>query len=254
MLKAAREAQSLIGRQGSELGDLRKELQEFRQQVTEGLAQAQPYPEWPDEYTEGPEAASQLRLIAETAFERGDMQTFKQAVDSWFENDEVSASLYVDLKQMQMAQSQRQAPVQQDDTAALQAGIQALQTKFPQLADDAFKQAVAAELDKTPSLKAVLWEGVPGVSVQERLAILDEAAQRVVSRQTAETAQQARRRVAIRVSEEARDARVAAQSVRGQQAREAAAEVEPRTVPLGESGRVLNLDRLNAMLSPEDRI
>jgi hypothetical protein len=92
------------------------------------------------------------------------------------------------------------------------------------------------------------------VSVQERLAILDEAAQRVVSRQTAETAQQARRRVAIRVSEEARDARVAAQSVRGQQAREAAAEVEPRTVPLGESGRVLNLDRLNAMLSPEDRI
>jgi hypothetical protein len=252
MLKAAREGQSLIGRQGSELGDLRKELADFRKQVELGLAAAQPYPEWPDEFDEGPEATSQLRNIAETAFDRGDMATFQRAVQAWFDNDDVSASLYVDLKQMQMAQAA--PPVQQDDTVALKAGVESIRSKYPQFQNAEFQAQVAAELDKTPSLKAVLWEGVPGVSVQERLNILDEAAQRVVSRQTAETTQAARKRVAIRTSEEAREARVAAQVVRGQTARETAAEPEPRTVPLGDTGMVLDLDRMNQMLSPEDRI
>jgi hypothetical protein len=31
-------------------------------------------------------------------------------------------------------------------------------------------------------------------------------------------------------------------------------EKEARTVPMGESGRVLNIDRLNAMLPEEDRL
>jgi hypothetical protein len=88
----------------------------------------------------------------------------------------------------------------------------------------------------------------------ERVAVLEEAAQRVASRTTSETAQVARRRIAVRNSEEARAARVAAQSVRSATSREEAAEVEPRTVPMGESGRTLNIDRLNAMLPEEDRL
>lgn len=88
----------------------------------------------------------------------------------------------------------------------------------------------------------------------ERLLILEEAAQRVAARTTSETAERARKRVAIRNSEEARAARVAAQSVRGGTAREGEVEKEERKIPMGESGRSLNIDRLNAMLSPEDRI
>jgi hypothetical protein len=253
-LVALREGQSVIGRQGSELGELRKELQEFREQVSLGLQQAQPYPEWPDEYEEGPDAALKLRQIAEEAFQRQDVRTFQNALIAWEDADPVSAGLYRDLKEMQIVQAQAlQAPVR-DDVATLDAGVAQIRTDFPQFSDPAFQQAVAEELDKTPSLKAVLWEGVPGVSVEERLTVLREAAQRVASRTTSETAQQARKRVAIRASEEARAARVAAQSVRGGTARDTGPEPEKRTIPMGESGRSLDIDRLNAMLSPEDRI
>jgi hypothetical protein len=31
-------------------------------------------------------------------------------------------------------------------------------------------------------------------------------------------------------------------------------EAAPRTVPMGQTGRSLDLDRLNAMLAPEDRV
>src|SRR5512145_2953881 len=72
MLKAAREAQSLIGRQGNELGELRKEMEEWRAEMAQSLAAAQPYPEYPDEYADGQEAAVQLRRIAEEAFRRQD--------------------------------------------------------------------------------------------------------------------------------------------------------------------------------------
>jgi hypothetical protein len=255
MLRAAREGQSLIGRQGNELGAVRQELEQLRQQIQQGLVNAQPYPEWPDEYADERESVAQLRLIAETAFSRGDVQTFQRAIGSWDEVDPVSSSLYRDLKEMQIAQSmaQQQAPVQ-DDEATLQKGLEEIRTKFPQFDDDTFKKEVAAELDKTPSLKAVLWEGVPGVTPQERLNVLEEAAQRVASRRQAETAQRARQRVAVRASEEARAARIAAQSVRGGTARDETPEPEPRTVPLGETGRTLNLDRLNAMLDPDDRV
>jgi hypothetical protein len=74
------------------------------------------------------------------------------------------------------------------------------------------------------------------------------------ARTTSETALQARKRIAVRTSEEARSARVAAQVARGTTAREETVEPEARTVPLGDSGRSLNIDRLNAMLPEEDRI
>jgi Fe-S cluster assembly scaffold protein SufB len=234
---------------------VRAELEALRRDMQQGLANAQPYPEWPDEYAEPAEAAAQLRLVAETAFTRGDVDTFQRAIGAWEEADPLSAGMYRDLKEMQIAQAMaaQQAPVGNDE-ATLQAGVQEIRTKYPQFQDESFQAAVAAELDKTPSLKAVLWEGVPGVTVEERLRILDEAAERVVARTTSETAQQARRRIAIRTSEEARAARVAAQTLRPDKARETVEETPSRTIAMGESGRVLDIDRLNRMLPETDRI
>jgi hypothetical protein len=256
-LQALPNAQSTIGRQGSELGDLRKQLEEFQAEIRQTVAQSQPYPEWPDEYAEPSDAAAQFREISEAAFHRGDVQTFQGAIAAWEEVDRVSVANYRDLKEMQIAQRQaaqtQVAPVQ-DDEATLVAGADAIRAKYPQFHDDEFKAAVAAELDKTPSLKAVLWQGVPGVSPQERLNVLEEAAQRVIARTTSETVTQARRRIAVRTSEEARAARAEAQVSRGTTAGGTDGEPEARTIPMGESGRVLNLDRLNAMLSPEDRV
>jgi len=256
-LSALKDSQSLIGRQGNELGELRRELQAFQQEMRQQVVQAQPYPEWPDEYTDGPEAAAQLREVAEAAFVRGDVPTFQRALQAWEEADRVSAANYRDLKEMQIAQSlAAQAPgVPQDEEATLQAGLQEIRTKYPQLESDAsFKQAVSDEIDKTPSLKRVLWEGVPGVTPQERLLVLEEAAQRVAARTTSETAQQARRRIAIRTSEEARVARAEAQVARPTTAREEAVEQEGRKIPMGDSGKSLDLDRLNAMLPESDRL
>jgi len=158
------------------------------------------------------------------------------------------------MKEIEVRQIQavEQAPV--DDGVTLNEAVSGVISEFPQFQVESFQSEVAAELDKTPSLKAVLWGQVPGVSVEERATILREAAPRVVARTTSETALQARKRIAVRTSEEARSARVAAQVARGTTAREETVEPEARTVPLGDSGRSLNIDRLNAMLPEEDRI
>lgn len=263
-IRAAREAQSIIGRQGNEMGAQRteleaykEELRQLRAQLIEDFAALQPYPEFPDEYAEPSEVAATLRQIAEQAFDRRDPQMFQRALTQWEEADPVSAGLYRDLKEMQVQQLQSQAPAAAHEAApedTFDSMVQNVRSEFPQFQEESFQKEVAAELEKTPSLKAVLWGQVPGVSVEERGTILREAAQRVLARTTSETAQQARRRIAVRTSEEARQARVEAQVARGSSARDTEPEVQPRTIPMGDSGRVLNIDRLNAMLDPEDRI
>lgn len=255
MLRAAREGQSVIGRQGNELGAVRQELEALREQLTTGLQAAQPYAPWPDEYADTPETAAGLRVIAEQAFDRRDPETFQRAIVAWEEADPLSAGMYRDLKEMQVRQIEafQESPVVDEDTA-LASMVDSVVAEFPQFQSEEFQGQVAAELEKTPSLKAVLWGQVPGVSVEERSTILREAAQRVVQRTTSETAQNARKRIAVRTSEEARQARVAAQVARGTTARETTEEPEARTVAMGETGRSLNIDRLNAMLPEGDRI
>lgn len=254
-LAALPEAQSTIGRQGNEMGALRAELENFRAQLQQDFAAAQPYAQWPDEFADASEQAAALRVIAEQAFDRRDAQTFDTALRAWSEADPVSASLYRDLKEMQVLQIQReaQAPVVNDE-ALLAEGIQKVISDTPQFQSEEFQAQVAAELDKTPSLKAVLWGQVPGVSVEERVTILREAAQRVQARTTSETAERAKKRIAVRTSEEARAARAQAQVERAATARDQEVEKEARTVPLGDTGRSLNIDRLNAMLPESDRI
>jgi hypothetical protein len=91
--------------------------------------------------------------------------------------------------------------------------------------------------------------------VEERATILREAAQRVAQRTTSETAQRARKRIAVRTTEEARQARAAAQVERATKAAEKATEdEEPRKVAMGDTGRSLDLDRLNALLPPGERL
>lgn len=252
-LASLADAQSVIGRQGNELGAVRAELAAFREQMLAEMQHAQPYAAWPDEYADASESASALRTIAEQAFDRRDPEMFQRAIMAWTEADPVSAGLYRDLKEMQVRQieSERQS-FEPEDT--LEQAITNVVSDFPQFQVESFQAEVGAELDKTPSLKAVLWGNVPGVSVEERATILREAAQRVVARTTSETATAARKRIAVRASEEARAARVATQVARGTTAREVEVETPARTVAMGDTGRSLNIDRLNAMLPEGDRI
>lgn len=259
-LVALREGQSLIGRQGTELGDLRKQMEDLAALVQQGQVMAQPYTtEWPDEFAEPNEAAAAYRAIAEEAFAREDIDTFSSALDAWVAQDPASAGTYRDLKilQLQTAMSQQTpaAPVQ-DDEATLLAGTQAVQEQYPRFnADDSeFMGAFDAELQKFPTLKALLWGEIPGTTPDQRIEALRETVGRVASQFTAETERAARRRVAIRTNEEARQARREARVTSGETARVVVQEPAPRTVPMGETGRSLDIDRLNSMLPPEDRI
>lgn len=255
-LGALRESQSLIGRQGTELGDLRKQLEELAALVERGQTLSQPYPEWPDEYAEPAEAAAALRAIAEEAFSRQDVNTFAEAVGAWTEHDPAGASTYRDLKllQIQMA-GETQAPVVNDEET-LRAGTLEVQKQFPRfnVEDVEFMTAFDAELKKFPTLKSLLWGEIPGTTPDQRIEALRETVGRVASQLTAETERAARRRVAIRTNEEARQARREARVTSGETARVVEEEPAPRTVPLGQTGRSLNLDRLNEMLAPEDRV
>jgi hypothetical protein len=237
------------------MGALRAQLEQAMDELRGDLLAAQPYADWPDEFAEPSEQAAQFRMIAEQAFDRRDPATFGRALQAWESADPVSAGLYRDLKEIQVSQIQAsQAPAVVDDEATLEARITEIVSEIPQFQVESFQQEVAAELDKTPSLKAVLWGQVPGVSVEERATILQEAAQRVIARSTSETVTAARKRIAIRTSEEARQARVDAKVSRAASAREEEVETPKRTMPMGDTGRVLDIDRLNSMLSPEDRI
>src|SRR6187455_1140496 len=241
-LAALPDAQTTIGRQGNEMGALRAELEAMEARITASLQMAQPYAEWPDEFADGQEQAAALQVIAEQAFDRRDPDTFDRAIRAWQEADPVSASLYRNLKEMQVAQIEAsgQIPVDDEDTL-LEAEMSTVISAFPQFESEEFQATVAAELDKTPSLKAVLWGQVPGVSPKERATILQEAAQRVLARTTSETAQAARKRIAVRTSEEARAARVAGQVARGTTSRVEQVEPEGRKVAMGDTGRTLDI-------------
>jgi hypothetical protein len=256
-LAALRESQSLIGRQGSELGDLRKQLEDLTALVQRGQVMQQPYPEWPDEFSEPHEAAAAFRAIADEAFNREDLDTFSSAVDAWIAQDPAGAGTYRDLKilQLQTAVAQ-QAPVVPDAEVTLKEGAESVKQEFPQFGkqDPAFMAAFDAELEKFPTLRALLWGEIPGTTPDQRIAALRETVGRVASQFTAETERAARRRVAIRTNEEARQARREARVTSGATARVVEPEQAPRTVPMGTTGRSLDNDRLNAMLPPEDRI
>jgi hypothetical protein len=256
-LIALRESQSLIGRQGNELGELRQAMEAMEARITQGLQQAQPYPDLPEEYDDPAEAAMKYRAIAELAFAREDVETFGSIVDAWIEVDPLSANTYRDLKILQLQtaiQPTTPAAPQGDPQEAIRQGVAKVQEEFPQMLTPEFSAAMEGELQKFPSLKALLWGEIPGTTPEQRIAALRETVQRVASRTVSETEEKARRRVAVVRSEEARQARLEAKVVSGAAARVAEPEVEARSVPLGETGRSLNIDRLNAMLSPEDRI
>lgn len=255
-LVALRESQSLLGRQGNELGDLRRELAEFRAAVERGQVLSQPYPEMPDEYDDPADAAVKYRAIAEQAFAREDVDTFADVVDAWIEVDPLSASTYRDLKILQLQTALRQTPAapQGNPTEVIAAGVAKVQEEFPQMNTPEFQAEFDAELKRFPALKGILWGETPGTTPEQRVEALRETVTRIASRRVAETEEKARKRVAVKRSEAARQARIEGKVASGESARVAEPEVEKRTVPLGETGRVLDIDRLNAMLSPEDRI
>ena len=215
-LQAAAWEESVRGRQGNELGQLRQELEQMRQQMAQGFQAAPPvaYPSFPDEDDDPDDAADRLEQIAELAFQSQDLSTFGRAFEAWREVDPRGANAYRLLKQTELQAQEIQArletpgaPAEQD----LNEGMQRLVEKYPNLQTPEFQQALQAEVEKYPTLGALLRGETPGVTPTERIQAMEELVERVASRSTTEQAQAALRRVRIRQSEEAQQARREAQ-------------------------------------------
>lgn len=201
-LEAATNAQSKIGEQGNELGQLREQLARIEQGLTAGTFE--PY-EWPDpELDEPMDAVNGYHRVAEQAFARQDAEAFQAALTAMNQIDPIRTQMYAENKARQVAASQAvQEPAQQLDTL-----VSDFRAKNPDIEKPEVQQALSAELEKFPTLAGIIQN--PNGDPAERVRVLQEMYDRVASRQTADTVRQAARRVTIRTSEEARAARAAA--------------------------------------------
>lgn len=239
-IKGGRNAESLIGRRTADLSEER--IAQLVEERVSGMFQDNiPY-QWPDEDDEPEDQVRAFRGVAEEAFERQDGQAWNIAMSNWQQIDPLGSEAFATLKAAQITLLQAQGePETQGD---LRAGMAAMQEKYPALATPEFQQELGAEVGKYPSLGALLRGEIPGITMSERLAALDELAGRVASRQTAETTQQAIRRKVNLTSEEARkaraEARVAQQGGRGRLAREA----EDEQIKLGKTGQAVGKNDL----------
>jgi len=239
-LKAAHDAQSLIGRQGNELGDVRSELQALRAEIQAGINR--PSLVWPDEFAEPEEAVPMLRQIADSAFEMQDARSFEQAMNQWKAIDPLGNEAWATMKATQVMLSQapeRATP----ETPTLEAGVAALQEKYPQISEPEFQKEVGAELDKFPTLQRTFHDTTAAPS--ERLGALEEAARLVASRHSDGDVRQAVRRVAVKQSEEARKSRAEARVATGGGQGKPTAPAE-RTILVGDTGQTVTAEELQA--------
>lgn len=235
-IKGGRNAESLIGKRVEDLSE-EKIAQLVEERMSSLLAANEPYP-WPDEDDEPEAQVASLRQVAEMAFERQDGEAWQYAMGAWKEVDPLGSEAFATLKaaQLTLLEAKGGSPAVSGGQDELAAGMETLKTKYPALAEPEFQQELGAEIEKYPTLGALLRGELPGVTVDQRLSALDELAGRVASRQTADTVQRSLRRVAVTTSEEARaaraKARVAQQGGRGKPVHEP----EDEQIRLGKTG------------------
>lgn len=245
-LQALNESQSLIGRQGNELGDIRRELEAMRSDMQ--TRASQPALQWPDEDDLPEEAVPKLRRIAEAAFTNADAATFDNALSQWGEFDELGVETYKMLKATQVLALQQQDQTQTRDEPTLEAGVDSLVAKYPQLQTTEFQSELNVEIEKLPSLGRILRGEIPGVTPAERVVAFNELVERVAERRNSETRQLAARRVAVKTSQEARQARLDAQVAQSSQSQEVIEEKPSRQIRMADTKMVIDEDQTNAML------
>jgi len=213
-LRGAIEAQKMVGRQGSELGELRKVQQDLEalkttllQRQNEPAPQPQILPNYRELIDEDP------RTAAVTAYENQHWDAMGAALAAWKEEDPVEARLFAmqvkneaEMAQQRyefeerLAQAQPQVNTEQEFVQAMSG----LVARYPDL--EATLPAIDAVSKERPLLRQVLESGSPS----DRVAALEDLYLIAKSRTVASDTSAAVRQVAVRVSDEARQARAAA--------------------------------------------
>ena len=238
-LQGAANLTSKFGEQGNELGDLRKELAQYRAEVQAQVNQ--PVIEWPDEDAEPEEAVLQYRQIAEQATSTQDEQTLGNAITAWHEIDPLGAEAWATMKYTQMMIEESRANTGTAPVPTLEDGVADLAKKYPQLQTSEFQAEVGKELERFPTLQRTFHDQT--ASPTERLAALEEASRLVASRQTDGDVRQAVRRVAVKTSEEARKSRAAARVATGG-GRGKPVVPEDRQIKVGSTGQTVGANVL----------
>lgn len=225
-LQASYEAQALIGRQGNELGDVRKELEAMRLQM-EQAAQNQPQPWFPyqNDIDENPQG-----LVME-ALERGDGQTLSRAMNAWAslgpeESFQASQFAYQLAEYQRQSEAQAAAQPSQDTPATPQDIDQAMKGVLERHPDAReYAEEVASIQSSFPTLQEELQYGDSAQKARAFEQLLVIAKGRAATPDT----QKAARRLVIKTQEEVRKAKDDAAVISaGNQSAAQAEESDPR--------------------------
>lgn len=202
-LTALQESQSLIGRQGNEVGELRKELEALRQSLEQTAQPQQPVYVGPyvNDIEENPQG-----LVME-ALERGDGQTLQRAMRAWAElgpGEAFEATMFAN----QLAEYQRQAEAQQaaapqpdTQSVTMEQAMAGVKERHPDAAQ--YAEEVASIQESFPTLRDELQYGDPVQKARAFEQLLVIAKGRAVTPDT----QKAARRLVIKTQEEVRKAK-----------------------------------------------
>lgn len=187
-LRGLREAQSLIGRQGNELGDLRSQVEQIPQLLQQMFAQQQAAQsvDWDELIEEDPEQAVYMAAQMQNP---GAMQ---QALSTWAQSDPFSAFMF-------LQQASQPAP---PEPPSLEQAVDGLKGKYPDLNERL--PAIEQEAAKRPALARLLQDQDPETRVQalEDLYVLSGGRE-----QALETPRKAARQVLLRAKAEADSAK-----------------------------------------------
>ena len=213
-LRGAIEAQQMIGRQGSELGELRKLQGDLEALKTQVEQRQQPLPQ-PQQFM--PDYRTMIeedpRTAAMTAYENQHWDAMGAALASWKEEDPVEARLFAmnvkheaDMLQQRLDFEQRleQAAPAVDPEADFTKAVAGVVERHPDLND--MLPAIGEVAKERPLLRTVLESGTPA----DRAAALEDLYLIAKSRTVASDTSEAVRQVQVRVSDEAKQARAAA--------------------------------------------
>lgn len=201
-LKAATEGQKLVGRQGQELGDLRKALSEDMDDRLSAMQAAiiSQTVNWEEQIEDNPRRAADLALRV------GHGDALVAALQAWAEeeDDESGPQMFLRMAQAEMALQEAYMGPQTEQTESFDDVMAGFKAKHPDVVQHLPTiQKIVAE---RPTLARSLAEGTP----RERALALEDALLLARGQSAATDTPAAARRVILRAKQEADAAKAAA--------------------------------------------
>lgn len=225
-LKASREAQSLIGRQGSELGEVRKELEKLREAMQQAPPPQQYFGPYRSDVDENPEGL--VQEVLERAMVPGgqfDEATYAVAIEAWgeiepFKAASLNAQVQMALQVAAQAVATGPPPEETSAGATLESEFTALKERHPDVENHL--PGIEKVLAERPHLAAAVAEGDP----RARAQAFEDAYLLARSQSKDSDTSAAARKIILKTKAEVDQAKADATVVRA--SRSSAAEVGPK--------------------------